>query len=79
MRSHDDESVGHGRSSHLALGPATVLSRRKLGGCALLILRQPTGDAGCSSATTSDNHREAPRPSPLPTIPPRCTRGLQAE
>lgn len=54
---HDDESVGHGRSSHLALGLVAVLSRRKLGGCALLMLRHATADKR-RSRTASDNHRE---------------------
>lgn len=50
------ESVYHGQFSHLALGYAAVLSRRKLGGCALLILRQPTSDAGGRPATIIVKH-----------------------
>lgn len=59
------ESVEHGQCSHLALGHDAVLSRRKLGGCALLILRQPTRDAGGRAAMNIVKH---PAQSPLPTI-----------
>lgn len=68
------ESVEHGQCSQLALGLCAVLSRRKLGGCALLILRQPTSDAGRRTAIIIVNHlAQSPPPTthtahcPLPT------------
>lgn len=64
------ESVGHGQCSQLALGLCAVLSRRKLGGCALLILRQPTSDAGGHTAIIIVNHLDQ---SPPPTAHhPHC-------
>lgn len=77
------ESVQHGQCSHLVLGHAAVLSRRKLGGCALFILRQPTSDAGGHSATIIVNHLAK---SPPPTVTATATvnqcilhRGLWVE
>lgn len=67
------ESVHHERCSHLALGHAAVLSRRKLGGCALLILRQPTSDAGERRATIIVNHlAQSPPPAATATVNNAC-------
>lgn len=77
------ESVHHERCSHLALGHAAVLSRRKLGGCALLILRQPTSDAVEQRATIIVNHlAQSPPPAATATVNNACcaeARGWGAE